>query len=135
MNENIKQELYKIVDHFLTEAKNQNGEERSLDRLNADRHLAVENLEALFIKQQEENQKIIDGIFEIKEKELARQKEEPAYIGGVNLTTNDDNEISNRLAVTDKNIDQLRQWLNEDRIDDFKKMITNDDIKFWLDIK
>jgi mannose/fructose/N-acetylgalactosamine-specific phosphotransferase system component IIB len=59
---------------------------------------------------------------------------ETAYIGGVNLTTND-TEISNRLAVTDKNIDQLRQWLNEDRIDDFKKMITNDDIKFWLDIK
>jgi hypothetical protein len=61
-------------------------------------------------------------------------KEEPAYIGGVNLTTND-NEVSSRLAVTDKNIDQLRQWLNEDKIDDFKKMITNDDIKFWLDIK
>jgi hypothetical protein len=62
-------------------------------------------------------------------------KEEPAYIGGVNLTTTNDNEISSRLAVTDKNIDQLRQWLNEERIDDFKKMITNDDIKFWLDIK
>jgi len=61
-------------------------------------------------------------------------KEEPSYIGGVNLTTND-TEISSRLAVTDKNIGQLRQWLNEDRIDDFKKMITNDDIKFWLDIK
>jgi hypothetical protein len=61
-------------------------------------------------------------------------KEEPAYIGGVNLTTND-TEISSRLAVTDKNIGMLRQWLNEDRIDDFKKMITNDDIKFWLDIK
>jgi hypothetical protein len=54
MNENIKQELYRIVDHFLTEAKNQNGEERSLDRLNADRHLAVENLEALFARQKSE---------------------------------------------------------------------------------
>ena len=50
------------------------------------------------------------------------------------VTTKDD-EIRSRLAVTDKNIDQLRQWLNEDRIDDFKKMITNEDIKFWLDIK
>jgi hypothetical protein len=62
------------------------------------------------------------------------KKEEPAYIGGVNLTTND-NEISSRLAVTDRNIGMLRQWLNEEKIDDFKKMITNDDIKFWLDIK
>jgi hypothetical protein len=73
-----------------------------------------------------------DVLADIKSK---LNKEEPAYIGGVNLTTNDDTEISNRLAVTDKNIDQLRQWLNEDKIDDFKKMITNDDIKFWLDIK
>ena len=90
MNEELKKELYRIVDHFLVEAKNQDGQERSLDRLNADRHLAVENLEALFTKQQEE---------------------------------------------LNKNIDQLRQWLNEEKIDDFKKMITNDDIKYWLDIK
>jgi hypothetical protein len=135
-------------------------------------------ISSLLAKQQEENQKIIDGIFEIKEKELARQreefvklleskysepcdcigekyncehwgrhelldellladiksklnKEEPAYIGGVNLTTND-NEISSRLAVTDKNIDQLRQWLNEK---DPERMVTNRDIKDWLDIK
>jgi len=26
----------------------------------------------------------------------------------------------------------LRQWLNEDRIDDPKKMITNADIEYWL---
>jgi hypothetical protein len=62
MNKDIKQELYRIVDHFLTEAKNQNGEERSLDRLNADRHLAVENLEALFIKQQEEFVKKVENL-------------------------------------------------------------------------
>jgi hypothetical protein len=54
MNEELKKELYRIVDHFLTEAKNQNGEERSLDRLNADRHLAVENLETLFTRQKAE---------------------------------------------------------------------------------
>ena len=28
----------------------------------------------------------------------------------------------------------LRQWLNEDRIDDPKKMITNSDIEYWLGI-
>ena len=30
-------------------------------------------------------------------------------------------------------ISQLRQWLNEDRIDSPKKMITNEDIKHWLE--
>lgn len=29
-------------------------------------------------------------------------------------------------------ISMLRQWLNEDRISDPKKMITNADIKYWL---
>jgi hypothetical protein len=33
-------------------------------------------ISSLLAKQQEDNQKIIDGIFEIKEKELARQREE-----------------------------------------------------------
>lgn len=31
-------------------------------------------------------------------------------------------------------IGMLRQWLNEDRIDDPKKMVSNDDICFWLGI-
>jgi DeoR/GlpR family transcriptional regulator of sugar metabolism len=117
-------------------------------------------ISSLLAKQQEEFVKIVNNLYVAKPSSKAEEepyevkkmimeeckqailadiksklnKEEPAYIGGVNLTTND-TEISNRLAVTDKNIDQLRQWLNEDRIDDFKKMITNDDIKFWLDIK
>jgi hypothetical protein len=43
--------------------------------------------------------------------------------------------LAKQQEELNKNIDQLRQWLNEDRIDDFKKMITNDDIKFWLNIK
>jgi hypothetical protein len=113
MSEDLKQELYRIVDHFLTEAKNQNGEERSLERLNADRHLAVENLEALFVKQQEENQKIIDGIFEIKERELARQREEfvkivdvaiAGYIGRNELepTTEDEAVIHALLDIKSK---------------------------------
>jgi len=117
-------------------------------------------ISSLLAKQQEEFVKIVNNLYVAKPRSKAEEepyevkkmimeeckqailadiksklnKEEPAYIGGVNLTTND-TEISSRLAVTDKNIDQLRQWLNEDRIDDFKKMITNDDIKFWLDIK
>jgi len=43
----LKHELYKIVDSFLVEAKNQDGMDRSLERLNQDRHLAVEALEKL----------------------------------------------------------------------------------------
>ena len=37
-----REEAYRIIDSFLVEAKNQNGKERSLERLNQDRHLAVE---------------------------------------------------------------------------------------------
>lgn len=39
----IEIELYKLTDSFLTEAKDQNGNDRSLERLNQDRHLFVEN--------------------------------------------------------------------------------------------
>ena len=31
------------------------------------------------------------------------------------------------------NISNLRQWLNEDKITDPKKMVTNEDLKHWLD--
>lgn len=33
-----------------------------------------------------------------------------------------------------RNIGMLRQWLNEDRITDPKKMVENEDIKHWLDL-
>ncbi|MBI4029481.1 MAG: hypothetical protein HY376_03915 [Candidatus Blackburnbacteria bacterium] len=44
----MKEEIYRIIDGFLTEAKDQNGNDRSLERLNADRHLAADELEKLF---------------------------------------------------------------------------------------
>lgn len=34
--------------------------------------------------------------------------------------------------VKEQNIGQLRQWLNEDRITDLNKMVTNEEIKIWL---
>ena len=46
--ETTQQKIYRIVDSFLVEAKNQHGEERSIDALNRDRHLAVKNLMELF---------------------------------------------------------------------------------------
>ena len=51
---NLKNELYKIVDGFLTEAKDQNGNDRSLERLNQDRHLAVKNLKELITQDRKE---------------------------------------------------------------------------------
>lgn len=40
-------------------------------------------------------------------------------------------EHCEELTISMKNISQLRQWINEDRITD-KKLITNEDIIFWL---
>jgi hypothetical protein len=39
------------------------------------------------------------------------------------------------ITVTNKNISMLRQWLNEDRIDDCNKLVTNEDLLYWLNIK
>ena len=37
------------------------------------------------------------------------------------------------ITTTEREIGMLRQWLNEDRIYDPKKMITNEDIIYWLE--
>lgn len=39
------------------------------------------------------------------------------------------------VRTTSVNIGMLRQWLNEDRITDPKRMITNEDIMHWLQWK
>lgn len=43
-----REELWKAMDSFLTEAKDKNGNERSLDRLNKDRQLFMENIIPIF---------------------------------------------------------------------------------------
>ncbi len=58
---NLEIEIYKIIDSFLVEAKDQDGNERSLERLNEDRHIATDKFLELIEKQKEE----------IKEKLLA----------------------------------------------------------------
>ena len=40
--------------------------------------------------------------------------------------------MKEEITVKELNISMLRQWLNEDRITDHKRMVTNEDIKFWL---
>ena len=54
MNRTLKQKIYEATDSFLVEAKDQHGRERSLERLNKDRHLFVERMEALFQEQLDE---------------------------------------------------------------------------------
>ncbi len=40
-------------------------------------------------------------------------------------------EVSKAIELK---LGMLRQWLNEDRITDISKMVTNEDIKHWLDL-
>lgn len=54
------------MDSFLTEAKDQHGNERSLERLNKDRHLFVKKMEEI----------IADNILEVRE-DIEWMKDEP----------------------------------------------------------
>ena len=36
------------------------------------------------------------------------------------------------MKINKRNIGMLRQWLNEDRITDPKKMVTDKQLEFWL---
>lgn len=45
--------IYSIIDMFLTEAKDQDGNERSLDRLNDDRQLAAAEIQALIRRREQ----------------------------------------------------------------------------------
>jgi len=43
-----------------------------------------------------------------------------------------DNNQEKKYSDIEIRIGMLRQWLNEDRIDDPNKMVTNEQIKRWL---
>lgn len=45
-----------------------------------------------------------------------------------------DCENSDEEKESEMRIGMLRQWLNEDRITDVDKLVTNDDIKHWLNL-
>lgn len=62
-----------------------------------------------------------------------------AYLRDLRLFRNDIKCFIKSLLLKkqeeyEKNIGMLRQWLNEDRIDDPKKMVTNEELKKWLDL-
>ena len=73
-----------------------------------------------------------------KPKEDEQWEELEQYCKGQNkytLTLREIHDLVNkhRQQVREEmNIGALRQWLNEDRITDPKKMVTNEDIKYWL---
>ena len=54
-----KEEIYRIIDSFLVEAKDQHGNDRSLERLNQDRHLAAEQIENLIHDIRKQDRKVI----------------------------------------------------------------------------
>ena len=64
--EKMRGEIYRLMDSFLTESNDQNGNPRSLDRLNQDRHLFVENMEShikeLALSMVEEDIKAVEGM-------------------------------------------------------------------------
>lgn len=53
-NNQDKAEIYRIIDSFLVEAKDQDGRERSLEQLNQDRHLAANRFRELIDLQKAE---------------------------------------------------------------------------------
>ena len=95
MKEVIKQKIYEAMDSFLVEAKDQHGNERSLEQLNRDRHLFVERMEGLFVLQKKETLKEI--ALELKEKYKKRIKEnayQPYWEGGYCQAIDDLEQLS-----------------------------------------
>ena len=70
----MKEEIYKIIDRFLVEAKDQNGRERSLEQLNRDRHLAAESFEELIKRQKQKTQQDLQSVINMLEGSTDRQK-------------------------------------------------------------
>jgi len=61
---NIEKKIYEVMDSFLTEAKDQNGKDRSLSQLNTDRHLFVKKMEEILKEQREDIVKEIEKVIE-----------------------------------------------------------------------
>jgi len=74
---NLKTKIYQIIDSFLTEAKDQNGNDRNLERLNQDRHLAAEAMEKLIYSIRDDLLAIADeGEYEDLRREICRYWED-----------------------------------------------------------
>jgi hypothetical protein len=73
-----EEEIYRIIDSFLTEAQDSSGNFRSLERLNKDRHLAAEQLENLVHRKIEEERESVREWAEEK-MELHTHNSIPSY--------------------------------------------------------
>ena len=98
-NEIMEEEIYKIIDSFLVEAKDQNGNERSLERLNQDRHLAADALDMLLQKQKQETlQECVEVLEKMKRGDDPDNYEVCYAIGGYN----------NALTIAQQKIKELK---------------------------
>lgn len=68
--EQLREEIYRATDSFLVEAKDQNGNDRALERLNEDRHLFVDRM--IEVISQAIKEAVGDTIGEIGAKLLAK---------------------------------------------------------------
>lgn len=60
-------EIYRLMDSFLVESKDQNGNERSIERLNQDRHLFVKNMQSFIDSlRKSDKEALIERIDKIK---------------------------------------------------------------------
>ena len=66
-------------------------------------------------------------------KELNIEGLEPALTNDIAEIVQKHVEDMRRKCVV--NVGMLRQWLNEDRITDTKRLVTNEDIEHWLNYK
>lgn len=77
----MRKKIYKIVDTFLIEAQNKDGEYRTLRKLNEDRKLAVDNFEKLIFYVLEETKTDLLAIADAGEYEDMRREVENYFNG------------------------------------------------------
>lgn len=97
--ENLKKELYRIVDSFLVEAKDLKGNDRSLKRLNADRHLAVENLTKIIFQEIQNAEQ--------KAEQRGAEKERKIIKKNIGMLRQYLNERSNGNLITNKELEDF----------------------------
>jgi len=87
---NIEKKIYEVMDSFLTEAKDQNGKDRSLSQLNTDRHLFVKKMEEILKEQREDIVKEISEMEKgIKWMQEGSKKDRKGFTDGYNKAFDD----------------------------------------------
>lgn len=93
----IAEEIYRIIDSFLVEAKDQHGNARSVERLNSDRHLAAGSILSLV------NTARYEALHDAKErllKEMPKEEQNASvseYYSGFNACRSQSLEATDRV--------------------------------------